>query len=130
VASADAAIVRARRLRPQVARALPPEEKARVLSTVLDPDEALAAGLVVALHVGERRGLLVAFLDELGLPHENGLLKDDGEPPAVGEAPARRAVAALAAAFPAPQVLTYLNALWLQDPERWSALERAPEWLA
>jgi hypothetical protein len=65
----------------------------------------------------------------LGLPHENGLLKDDAEPAAITEAPARRAVSALAAAFPAPQVLTYLNALWLQDPERWSALERAPEWL-
>jgi hypothetical protein len=129
LASADAAIVRARKLRPQVARALPPAEKARVLATVLDPDEELAAALVVALHLGERRGLLVAFLDALDLPHENGLLKDDAEPVAIAEAPARRAVSALAAAFPAPQVLTYLNALWLQDPERWSALERAPEWL-
>lgn len=127
--NADAAIIRARRLRPKVAHALPPQEKARVLSTVLDPDETLASALVVALHLGERRRLLVAFLDSLGLAHEDGILKDEGDMPPIAEEPARRAVAALAEAFPAPQVLTYMNVLWLQDPERWSALERSPNWL-
>jgi hypothetical protein len=129
VASADAAIMRARRLRPQVARGLPAEEKARVLGTVLDPDEALASALVVALHLGERRALLSAFLDSLGLAHEDGVLTDEGEAQPIAEEPARRAVAALAASFPRAEVVTYLNALWLQDPERWGVLERAPDWL-
>jgi hypothetical protein len=38
-------------------------------------------------------------------------------------------VTALATAFPRAEVLTYLNALWLQDPDRWGVLERAPDWL-
>jgi hypothetical protein len=126
-----AAIIKARRMRPQAARSLPDEEKSRVLASVLEPGEGVAAALIVALHVGERRPLLAAFLDALGLPHEDGILKEEADDaPPLTEDAARRGVAALASAFPRPQVLGYLNALWLQDPERWGALERAPEWLA
>lgn len=128
----DMAIVRARRMRPQAARSLPADEKARVLAGVLDPGEVVASALLVALHVGERRPLLSSFLDGLGLPHEQGILKEDdqgGAQPVTEEA-ARRGVAALAAAFPQPQVIAYLNVLWLQDPERWAVLEHAPDWLA
>ena len=39
---------------------------------------------------------------------------------------ARNAVSALAS-FPRHQVTTYLNTLWLQEPERWSILEKAAE---
>ena len=92
--SAEAAIIKARRLRPQVAR-----------------------------------GLLKTFLDSLGLAHEDGVLTDEDEAPPIAEDPARRAVTALAAAFPREEVLTYLNALWLQDPDRWQVLEHAPDWL-
>jgi hypothetical protein len=38
-------------------------------------------------------------------------------------------VRALAAAYPREQVETYLNTLWLQDPDRWQILERASDWL-
>jgi hypothetical protein len=131
VGSAEAAIIKARRLRPQVARALPPDEKARVLATVLDLDETLAGALAVALHMGERRRLLVAFLDALGLAHEDGILKEeaDADMPPLAEEPARRAVLQLSESFPRGELLTYLNVLWLQDPERWAALEHAPDWL-
>lgn len=126
----DAAIIKARRMRPQAARSLPDQEKARVLASVLEPGEAVASALLVALHVGERRPLLSAFLDALGLPHDDGILKEEGDDAApVSEEAARRGVAALASAFPRPQVLGYLNALWLQDPDRWGVLESAPEWL-
>jgi hypothetical protein len=118
-------------MRPQAARSLPDEEKSRVLASVLEPGEGVAATLIVALHVGERRPLLAAFLDALGLPHEDGILKEEADDaPPLTEVAARCGVAALASVFPRPQVLGYLNALWLQDPERWGALERAPEWLA
>lgn len=118
-------IVKARHMRPQAVRALAPEARARALAPVLDPGDALAAALLVALHMGERRPLLAVFLDAVGLNHENGILKD--EPPDVaplGEEAARAGVKALLAAFPRPQVDTYLNTLWLQDPERWAVLQR------
>ena len=121
------ALVKARHLRPQAARALPPEAQSRILATVLDPGEPLAQGLLVSLHLGERRRLLGAFLDALGLPHEDGVLKDEAD--AVGPVTlekARQAVAALAS-FPAAEVRTYLNTLWLQDPERWGVLQTAED---
>jgi hypothetical protein len=120
------ALVKARNLRPQAARRLPPEAQARVLATVLDPGEPLAQGLLVALHLAARRPLLEAFLDALGLPHEGGVLKEEGEGRPVSEDEARRAAEALGA-YPREHVLTYLNTLWLQDPDRWSALEKAAD---
>lgn len=124
------ALVNARHMRPQAARSLAPDAQARILATVLDPGEPLAQGLLVSLHLDRRRPLLRAFLDALGMPHEDGILKEEADAIApASEGAARQAVAALAP-FPAAEVLTYLNTLWLQDPERWAALEHAPEWLA
>ena len=125
------AIVQARHLRPQAARALKPEEQARILASVLDPGETVSSALLVALHLAARRPLLVAFLDAVGLPHDEGVLKEEADAlPPLGEAKAREGVVALKAAFPPDQVATYLNVLWLQDPERWQALEKSPDWLA
>lgn len=127
--AALSALVRARHLRPQAARALPPDAQARILATVLDPGEPLAQGLLVSLHLGHRRPLLGAFLDALSLPHEDGVLKDEEGAPEPGPLTAdeARAGRAALAAFPAGQVQTYLNTLWLQDPDRWGALEGASE---
>jgi hypothetical protein len=121
--AAVGALVKARHLRPQAARSLPPDAQARILATVLDPGEPLAQGLLVGLHLAERRPLLGAFLDALRLPHEDGILKEEADTaPPVDEAGARAALGALVA-FPEDEVRTYLNTLWLQDPERWRALE-------
>jgi len=122
--SAIAAIVSSRHLRPQVARSMSAEEQARALASVLDPGEPLAASLLVALHIGERRPMLAVFLDAAGVPHEDGLLKDDAPANPLGEDAARAGMKALLAVYPNDQVLTYLNTLWLQDPERWAVLEK------
>jgi hypothetical protein len=123
IGAATLTLVKARHLRPQAARALAPDAQARILATVLDPGETVAQGLLVGLHLADRRPLLGAFLDGLKLAHEDGILKEEADDaPPVSEADARAALSALAA-YPADQVRTYLNTLWLQDPERWSALE-------
>ena len=118
------AIVSSRHMRPQAARRLAPDAQARILATVLDPGEPLAAALLVALHLAHRRPLLSAFLDALGLPHDNGVLKEEGTPSPVEAAAARQGIEALGT-FPRPEVDVYLNTLWLQDPERWKALPEA-----
>lgn len=117
------ALVKARNLRPQAARSLPPDAQARILATVLDPGEPLSQGLLVSLHLGHRRPLLSAFLDALGLPHEDGVLKEEAD--AVGPVSVEKARGAVAAlgSFPPAHVHTYLNTLWLQDPDRWAAVE-------
>ena len=126
--TAISALAKARHLRPQAARALAPDARARILATVLDPGEPLAQGLLVALHLGQRRPLLRAFLDALALPHEDGVLKEEGDAPGPPVTPerAKAGVAALAS-FPPAQARTYLNTLWLQDPDRWGALEAAAD---
>jgi hypothetical protein len=126
--AALAAIVKARHLRPQSARSLGEEEKARSLAAVLDPGESVAAALLVALHLGPRRPMLATFLDAAGLPHENGILKEDDTTP-LSEDSARAGVRALAASYPRAEIEIYLNTLWLQDPERWAALENSPVWM-
>jgi hypothetical protein len=117
------AITRARKMRPQAVRAMAAADQARAVGSILDPGEALAASLLVALHLGERRALLRAFLDALGLPHEDGILSEQADAmPAVTADAAKAAVAGLQA-FPPEQVATYLNTLYLQDPDRWGVLE-------
>jgi hypothetical protein len=131
VGAALGAIVKARHLRPQAARSLPPEEQARILSGVLDPGEALASTLLVALHLKARRPLLVAFLDAVGLPHEDGILKEEADAAGpLDEDKVRTAARSLQAAFPVEEVRVYLNTLFLQDPDRWRVLEKCPQWLA
>jgi hypothetical protein len=130
VGSALGAIAKARHLRPQVARSLPADERARALGSILDPGEVLAAALLVSLHLAVRRPLLGTFLDAVGLPHQDGVLTEEGESqPALGEGEARAGVSALLARHSKEQVLIYLNTLWLQDPERWSALAESPAWI-
>jgi hypothetical protein len=125
VPTALAALVAARRLRPQAARALPPDQQAKILASVLDPGETLAGFLVASLHLGERRELLRAFLDEVGLPHEDGVLKPESDDVAISGEKVKAGAAKIAATFPREQVDLYLNALWLQDPDRWAALADA-----
>jgi hypothetical protein len=125
VGHAQAAIVKVLHVRPQAVRTLPVERKVAALASVAEPSEILAASLLVALHLGERRALLGAFLDACGLAHDQGLLPEDAAAEPVPEAAARRGVAALLAGHPRDHVRTYLNTLWLQDHDRWEALERA-----
>jgi hypothetical protein len=127
VGVADAAVVKVLHIRPQAVRTLGADRKAAALASVGEPSELLAASLLVALHLGERRPLLATFLDATGLPHDNGLLAEDASAEPVPEDVARRGVQALRAAYPEEQVRTYLNTLWLQDHDRWEALERATD---
>lgn len=122
--SALGAIIKARHLRPQVARSMAPEDQARALASVLDPGEPVAASLLVALHLAARREMLAAFLDAVGLPHEQGILKDEADTASLDDARLRAGIDALKARFGAHEIRTYLNTLWLQDPERWEGLRR------
>ena len=122
-----AALVRMRKMRPQAARALPPDEQARTLAAVIDPGEHLASSLLVSLHLGERRPMLATFLDATGLPHEDGLLKEEADAVTITEANVQKGLEALRARHTDGEIRTYLNTLWLQDPERWALLESLPD---
>jgi hypothetical protein len=129
VPTALAALVTARKLRPQAARALPPDQQAQILASVLNPGETLAAFLLASLHLGERRPLLCAFLDAAGLPHEDGVLKPESDDVVLEADKLQAAVKKIAGEFSRGEVELYLNTLWLQDPDRWGGLEKSSDWL-
>lgn len=123
-ASVTAVVADARKMRAIAARKLAPEAQARIIASVRDPGEMLASSLLVALHLGPRKPMLIGFLDALGLPHEDGVLKDEATE-AVSLEDLKKACAAIASESPAA-VRTYLNTLWLQDPERWAHAKDVP----
>jgi hypothetical protein len=66
-----------------------------------------------------------AFLDHLGIAHEQGLIKEEEvKPDAAKVGPA---AAGIASSFPADDVSLYLNTLLCQDPETWGGLQDVPE---
>ena len=114
-------IAQQKKFRPKFILSLDEERKARHLSGVLTLPEALAARALIIYHLAEQREMMGAFLDALGIAHENGLIKDDGAKPDADKiAPA---VAALKEKFPADDVSLYLQTLICQDPEAWGALK-------
>ena len=109
-----------KKFRPKTVVALDPERKARHLAGVGSLPEALAARALVVYHLAEQRPMMSAFLDALGIGHEDGLIKDDNVAPDVGKLGA--AVAALNERYAADAVSLYLNTLVCQDPGTWGAL--------
>jgi hypothetical protein len=65
--------------------------------------------------------MLEAFLDKLGIAHEDGLIAE-GAKDAPDESTLREAATALLAAFPAADVRVYLLTLAAQDPATWGPL--------
>jgi hypothetical protein len=64
--------------------------------------------------------MMGAFLDALGIAHEEGVIQaEDVKPDVEKLAPA---VTQIAGAYPQEDVSLYLNTLLCQDPETWGAL--------
>jgi hypothetical protein len=118
----QAALLIAKQLkfRPKTVTGLDADRKARYLAGVPTLPDELAARLLVMYHLAEQRPMMGAFLDALGIAHENGLIQEDSvKPDAAKIGPA---VEQLLAQFPAEDVRIYLNTLLSQDPETWGAL--------
>jgi hypothetical protein len=120
-AEAVGVIARQINFRPKSVLSLPPERKARLLVRSAQLSDTVAARLLVVYHLALQRPMMAAFLDALGLKHEEGLLADDIQAP-----PKDTLVAAartLFQAFPAEDVQLYFTTLLLQDPATWSGLQ-------
>ena len=120
-AEAVQAIARQLRFRPQSVLKLAPEKRARHLASLRAVSESLASRALVVYHLAAKRPMLEAFLDSLGIAHEEGLIAE-GAKDAPGESRLREAAAALLVAFPPADVRVYLLTLAAQDPETWGPL--------
>jgi hypothetical protein len=121
-AEAVALIARHIKFRPKSVLALPVEKKAKYLAGLAQVSDLLAARLLVSYHLEHQRPMMGAFLDALGVAHDNGLIADD-TPPAPSPETLDRAVAALSERFPKPDVARYFWTLLWQDPETWGGLK-------
>ena len=88
--------------------------------------ELVAARLLVAYHLAHQRPMMGAFLDAVGIAHDNGMIADE-EVKAPEPETLRKAATTIAGQFPADDVALYLSTLLWQDPETWGALSDAPE---
>lgn len=114
-------IAQQRKFRPKFILSLDTDRKARYLSGLFSLPDTLAARALVIYHLAEQRGMMGAFLDALGIAHENGLIQDDGAKPDPEKL--QPAVAAIKEKYPADDVSLYLQTLVCQDPETWGALK-------
>ena len=114
-------IAQQKKFRPKTINGLDVDRRARHLATLPSLPDALAARALVVYHLADQRPMMGAFLDALGIAHEQGLIKEDTvkpDPDKVGPA-----ADTLRTQFPADDVTLYLETLYCQDPETWGALE-------
>jgi hypothetical protein len=125
---AEAIALMAQRLkfRAKALAVLPAAKKTQYLLGLPSLPEAVAARLLVSYHMAHQRPMMAAFLDALGVAHEDGMIAEGTEIPKDTDK-TRAAVKSLAASFPAEDVALYLSTLSWQDSETWGGLADLPE---
>ena len=118
---AVASIATHMKFRPRSIVALAPEKRARYLAQLPNVSDAIAARALVNYHLERQRPMMGAFLDLIGIAHENGLISEENLPKP-DAAKVKQAAQELAARFPAEDVSLYLATLVSQDPETWDSL--------
>ncbi len=119
-AEATQAMAQHRHFRPQKIRGLPLETRARYLAATPDLSGGLILQALVSFHMECQRPMMVAFLDALGMPHEDGIIADEMTAPPPERL--RHAAGTLGAGFPAEDVRLYFQTLLIHDPETWGGL--------
>lgn len=118
----EAIVLLAQRMkfRSKSVQALPVEQRAKHLAAIGDVSDAIATRALIAYHFGHARPLMSAFLDGIGLAHDDGLITDEPKAPDAGRL--RAAVEAVRQAFPGDDVDLYLRTLVVLDPVTWGGL--------
>src|SRR6185503_15542634 len=70
-------IAQQKKFRPKTVFGLDLERKTHHLASLVTLPEQIAARTLIAYHLAEHRAMMGAFLDELGLAHDNGLIQAD-----------------------------------------------------
>jgi hypothetical protein len=114
------AIAGALKFRPQTVATWPRQKMIAEAARLPLDDAQLISAYLVDLHLGTRRPMMAAFLDAVGVRHENGRIDTEASGP-IEVSPEKLSAAAdeLARQFPADEVVTYFLTLLLQDAETW-----------
>jgi hypothetical protein len=123
---AVAALAAHMKFRTKSVVSLPVDRKTKYLLALPNLPDSVAARALVAYHLERQRPMMGAFLDALGIAHEEGLIADENlAPPDVEKL--KTAATELASKYPAEDVSLYLSTLVSHDPETWQALADLPE---
>ena len=117
------AVAEARKLRPVFLERQPrPQRHAAMLSTLARPAlEVVSANLIRAWLLKKHNGVLVDFLNALGIEHKEGVVED--LPADIDDAKLRAAVDAVLAKYPPEVVAVYLNAFNDMNEVEWQNLK-------
>ncbi len=122
-AGIEMALAQDLKFRVQSVRQLPAERVAGRLVRLADAlPETVLFQYLFHLHMGDRRPLMVEYLDAVGLPHDDGAL----DLPEEFEGPDAEKVVSAGrdlAASKGTEALVYLGTLVVADGEFWEALE-------
>jgi hypothetical protein len=106
--------------------ALPIDKKTQYVLSMPAVSEMLAARLLVAYHLAHQRPMMGAFLDALGIAHEEGIITEEEVKPPSADA-LTKAAKTIAASYPPEDVSVYLSTLVWQDPDTWGVLADSAE---
>ena len=122
----EAIVAIAKRLnfRPKSVQGLSLERRTKHLAHMPEISDAIATRALIAYHFSARRDLMSAFLDALGIAHENGLIKDETVPPPSRDRLAA-AITSVRATFAPADVALYVHTLASLDGETWAEAEAA-----
>ena len=118
---AVATLARRLKFRTRSVQALPVERRARHLAQVSDVGDTVATRALIAYHFSHQRPLMGAFLDALGIAHDNGLITDEDVAPP-DEARLSAAASAVKASYDPADVDLYLRTLAVLDGGTWANL--------
>jgi len=113
-------LARKMNFRPKSVPALPLERRAKLLAG-MDVSDTVASRALIAFHLAAERPMMGAFLDALGIEHDNGLITAE-EVPAPDKAKLAQGVQTLRSSFPEDAVRLYLHTLLLLDGDTWADL--------
>ncbi|ANM29963.1 hypothetical protein ABI59_10855 [Acidobacteria bacterium Mor1] len=115
-------IAMAIRFREVAVRKLPVDKRVNYLVKAVRPDDGLAATLLLALHLVERKDMLEAFLNKLGIPNKGGLIDESHDPETPDAETLKAATDHLYESFDDDQVDVYLASLLAMDADAWEGL--------
>ncbi|MEO7274837.1 MAG: hypothetical protein ABIX28_19690 [Vicinamibacterales bacterium] len=123
---AVAALATHMKFRTKSVLGLAPERRAKYLATLPNMSDSIAARALVNYHLAKQRPMMSAFLDRVGIAHEEGLItQEDVAKPDLDKLKA--AAEEMVTQFPPGDVALYLSTLVSQDPETWGDLIQIPQ---
>ncbi|MFL6281397.1 MAG: hypothetical protein ACJ731_14875 [Vicinamibacterales bacterium] len=109
------------KFRPKTLIGLPIERKAKYLATLPTIADTVAARALINYHLERQRPMMSAFLDLLGITHENGLISEENVVKPTADK-LKAAAAELSSKYAREDVTLYFSTLISQDPDTWGGL--------